>query len=161
MVSEDGTSPYTASVAANASATLSGVTMDAAGITGTKDVYNAAIIGDIDAAEINASNLLVQGNAELQYLILKDFEAAGNVTLSDVTLTSSSSTATTLTDVTIGSGVKVDASGSYILSGNLTFEYVCSCIYILAIRAIVLLCRRIIRTLCVLICLSRVLYHPF
>ncbi len=122
MVSEDGTSPYTASVAANASATLSGVTMDAAGITGTKDVYNAAIIGDIDAAEINASNLLVQGNAELQYLILKDFEAAGNVTLSDVTLTSSSSTATTLTDVTIGSGVVVDASGSYILSGNLTFD---------------------------------------
>lgn len=102
-------------------ASLSGVTMDAAGIRGTKDVYNAAIEGDIDDAEINASNLLVQGNAELQNLILKDFEAAGNVTLSDVTLTFSS-TATTLTDVTIGSGVVVDASGSYILSGNLTFD---------------------------------------
>ncbi|MBO5684792.1 MAG: hypothetical protein J6R92_07575, partial [Akkermansia sp.] len=103
-------------------ALLRGVTMDAAGIRGTKDVYNAAIEDDIKAAEINASNLLVQGNAELQYLILKDFAAAGNVTLSDVTLTSSS-TATTLTGVTIGSGVKVDASGSYILSGkNLTFD---------------------------------------
>ena len=112
-----------ASTEEDAFATLSGVTMDAAGIRGTKDVYNAAIQGGIDAAEINASNLLVQGNAELQYLILKDFEAAGNVTLSDVTLTSSSSsTATTLTGVTIGSGVEVDASGSYILSGNLTFD---------------------------------------
>ncbi len=103
-------------------ALLRGVTMDAAGIRGTKDVYNATIKGDIDAAEINASNLLVQGNAELQYLILKDFEAAGNVTLSDVTLTSSSSTATTLTGVTIGSGVEIDESGSYILTGNITFD---------------------------------------
>ena len=126
MYADAGDTPsytYTVSAIKDASAELRGVTMDAAGIRGTKDVYNAAIKDDIDAAEINASNLLVQGNAELQYLILKDFEAAGNVTLSDVTLTSSSSTATTLTDVTIGSGVVVDASGSYILSGkNLTFD---------------------------------------
>ncbi len=120
MVGVNGVT-YTASSNAG-DAKLSGVTMDAAGIRGTKDVYNAAIEDDIKAAEINASNLLVQGNAELQYLILKDFKAAGNVTLSDVTLTSSS-TATTLTGVTIGSGVEVNASGSYILSGkNLTFD---------------------------------------
>ncbi len=126
MYADAGDTPsytYTVSAIKDASAELRGVTMDAAGIRGTKDVYNAAIKDDIDPAEINASNLQVQGNAELQYLILKDFEAAGNVTLSDVTLTSSSSTTTTLTDVTIGSGVKVDASGSYILSGkNLTFD---------------------------------------
>ena len=125
MYADAGDTPsytYTVSAIKDASAELRGVTMDAAGIRGTKDVYNAAINGGIDAAEINASNLLVQGNAELQYLILKDFEAAGNVTLSDVTLTSSSSTATTLTGVTIGSGVEVDESGSYILTGNITFD---------------------------------------
>ena len=97
-------------------ATLSGVTMDAAGIRGTADVPGSA------------EKLLVQGKAHLADLTLKNFEAKsnekGNVTLSDVILTSSSSssTSTTLTDVTIGSGVKVDASGSYILSGNLTFD---------------------------------------
>ncbi|MBQ9830024.1 MAG: autotransporter-associated beta strand repeat-containing protein [Akkermansia sp.] len=95
-------------------ASLSGVTMDAAGITGVDK-------------EIIATNLLVQGNAYLSNLTLKNFEAKsnekGNVTLSNVILTSSSSsTATTLTDVTIGSGVEVYASGSYILSGNLTFD---------------------------------------
>ncbi len=119
MVGVNGVT-YTASSNAG-DAKLSGVTMDAAGIRGTKDVYNAAIEDDIKAAEINASNLLVQGNAELQYLILEDFKAAGNVTLSDVTLTSSS-TATTLTGVTIGSGVEVNESGSYILTGNITFD---------------------------------------
>ncbi len=119
MVGVNGVT-YTASSNAG-DAKLSGVTMDAAGIRGTKDVYNAAIEDDIKAAEINASNLLVQGNAELQYLILKDFKAAGNVTLSDVTLTSSS-TASTLTGVTIGSGVEVNESGSYILTGNITFD---------------------------------------
>lgn len=130
MYADAGDTPsytYTVSAIKDASAELRGVTMDAAGIRGTKDVYNAAIKdainGGINAAEINASNLLVQGNAELQYLILTDFEAAGNVTLSDVTLTSSSSsTASTLTGVTIGSGVVVDESGSYILSGNITFD---------------------------------------
>ena len=125
MYADAGDTPsytYTASAIKDASAELRGVTMDAAGIRGTKDVYNAAIKGDIDAAEINASNLLVQGNAELQYLILTDFEAAGNVTLSDVTLTSSSADASTLTGVTIGSGVEVDESGSYILTGNITFD---------------------------------------
>lgn len=95
-------------------ASLSGVTMDAAGIRG------------VDKESSIAAKLLVQGNAHLADLTLKNFEAKsnekGNVTLSDVILTSSSSTATTLTDVTIGSGVKVDASGSYILSGNLTFD---------------------------------------
>ncbi len=125
MYADAGDTPsytYTVSAIKDASAELRGVTMDAAGIRGTKDVYNAAINGGIDAAEINASNLLVQGNAELQYLILKDFEAAGNVTLSDVTLTSSSADASTLTGVTIGSGVVVDESGSYILTGNITFD---------------------------------------
>lgn len=95
-------------------ASLSGVTIDAAGIRGTADALGSA------------ENLLIQGNAQLSNLTLKNFEAKsnekGNVTLSNVILTSSSSTATTLTDVTIGSGVKVDASGSYILSGNLTFD---------------------------------------
>ena len=94
-------------------ASLSGVTMDAAGITGVDK-------------EIIAANLLVQGNAHLSNLTLENFEAKsnekGNVTLSNVILSSSSSTATTLTDVTIGSGVEVDASDSYILSGKLTFD---------------------------------------
>ena len=129
MYADAGDTPsytYTVSAIKDASAQLRGVTMDAAGIRGTKDVYNAAINaaeinGGIDAAEINASNLLVKDNAELQYLILEAFRAEGNednVSLSNVTLTSAGS----LKNVTIGSGVVVDASGSYILTGNITFD---------------------------------------
>lgn len=124
MYADAGDTPsytYTVSAIKDASAELRGVTMDAAGIRGTKDVYNAAINGGIDAAEINASNLLVKDNAELQYLILEAFRAEGNednVSLSNVTLTSAGS----LKNVTIGSGVVVDASGSYTLSGNITFD---------------------------------------
>ena len=129
MYADAGDTPsytYTVSAITDASAQLRGVTMDAAGIRGTKDVYNAAINaaeinGGIDAAEINASNLLVKDNAELQYLILEAFRAEGNednVSLSNVTLTSAGS----LKNVTIGSGVVVDESGSYILTGNLTFD---------------------------------------
>ena len=110
MVNEKGEITYTASaVAPGVSATLSGVTMDADGIRGV-----------LEDGFVHATNLQVQGTAHLSNLTLKDFSAAGNVTLSDVFL--SSSTATTLTDVTIGSGVVVDASGSYILSGNITFD---------------------------------------
>ena len=110
MVNEKGEITYTASaVASGVSATLSGVTMDADGIRGV-----------LEDGFVHATNLQVQGTAHLSNLTLKDFSAAGNVTLSDVFL--SSSTATTLTDVTIGSGVVVDASGSYILSGNITFD---------------------------------------
>lgn len=101
---------YTASsIAETSSATLRGVTMDADGIRG------------VEGAPGHAENLLVQGESHLSYLTLTDFAATGNVTLSDVTL-KTSSVATTLTDVTIGQGVVVDASGSYTLSGTITFD---------------------------------------
>ena len=106
---KDGSFNYTASaILAETTASLSGVTMDGAGIRGTEKAPGLA------------SNLLVQGDAHLSYLTLNDFTASGNVTLSNVTLTST--TATTLRDVTIGSDVVVDVSGSYILSGNVTFD---------------------------------------
>ncbi len=106
----DGSFNYTASAnAAGTSAELSGLTMDASGIRGTEE------------APGSADNLRVQGNADLSWLELTDFAANGDVALSHVKLKTSSS-ATTLTNVTIGEGVEVDASGSYILSGNLTFD---------------------------------------
>lgn len=109
MVSEDGTSPYTASsIAADASASLSGVTMDAAGIRGTADVLGSA------------GNLLIQGNAQLSYLNLTNLGTEGNVTLTNVTLMGTGSHA--LENVTIGQGVVVDESGVYTLSGDITFD---------------------------------------
>ena len=110
MVNEEGSFTYTVSgLAQTKDAKLSGLTMDAAGIRGTKE------------APGSANNLRVQGNAGLSWLELTDFAANGDVALSHVKLKTSSS-ATTLTNVTIGEGVEVDASGSYTLSGNLTFE---------------------------------------
>ncbi len=110
MVNRDGAVAYTAAASvAGTSAELSGLTMDASGIRGTEE------------APGSANNLRVQGNADLSWLELTDFAANGDVALSHVKLKTSSS-ATTLTDVTIGEGVEVDASGSYKLSGNITFE---------------------------------------
>ncbi len=110
MVNEEGSFTYTVSgLAQKKDATLSGLTMDAAGIRGTEE------------APGSANNLRVQGNADLSWLELTDFAANGDVALSHVKLKTSSS-ATTLTNVTIGEGVEVDASGSYTLSGNITFE---------------------------------------
>ena len=112
---------YTLSANAIGNAILSGVTLDADGIrgevpseddgTGAESEYNSY-----------AHNLLVSGNAELSYLNLRDFEANGNVTLSNVKLTSSKGDSHVLTDVTIGTGVVVDDKGNYTLSGNLTFD---------------------------------------
>lgn len=94
-------------------ASLSGVTMDAAGIRG------------VDKKSSSAANLLVQGNAHLSNLTLSNFETnrydddtKGIVTLSDVTLDSTGK----LRDVVIGAGVDVAASGSYTLSGDITFD---------------------------------------
>ena len=110
---KDGSFNYTASSnASDKSATLSGVTMDAAGIRG------------MAGAPGSADKLLVQGTADLSYLELTDFAAEGNVTLSNVTLLSSaeSSRSYLLENVTIGKEVVVGASGDYTLSGNITFE---------------------------------------
>ncbi|MBR4310705.1 MAG: hypothetical protein IKT79_06720, partial [Akkermansia sp.] len=93
---------------AKESATLIGVTMDAAGIRGEVGAYG------------NATNLLVNGNAQLSYLTLTDFEAKGNVSLSNVILTSAENH--DLENVTIGQGVTVLESSSYTLSGNIVFE---------------------------------------
>ena len=113
MVDVDDISYTASSIAPNASATLSGVTMDADGIRGA------------DGAFGSAEKLLVHGDAQLSNLTLTDFVAEGNVTLSNVTLASSGE----LVGVTIAkkvvpsdTGVVVDASGSYSLSGNITFE---------------------------------------
>ena len=112
MVNEWGYTAYTASVVASgSSATLSDVTVDAAGIRGTNDAR-----GSVD-------QLMVWGNADLSFLTLTDFEANGNVSLSHVTLKSSNTALShNLANVTIGQGVEVDASGSYTLSGNIVFE---------------------------------------
>ncbi len=97
--------------AADKSATLIGVTMDAAGIRGEVGAYGSA------------ENLLVTGNAQLSYLELEDFSANGNVSLSNVTLTSSKSESShTLKGVTIGQEVVVGESASYTLSGAITFD---------------------------------------
>ncbi len=113
---------YTASaIGKGVSATLSGVTMDATGIRGEMYTFGSA------------DKLLVQGDSELSYLNLSDFEAKGNVTLSNVILSSSdSSTSHLLENVTIGKGVVVDEdspysvvvddTGNYTLSGNIVFE---------------------------------------
>jgi len=108
----DGYFNYTLSaIVSGTSATLSGVTMDAAGIRGLAKAYG------------KADKLLVMGNADLSYLTLTDFEAKGNVTLSNVTLSSSAEASSHyLENVTIGKGVVVEASGRYTLSGNITFE---------------------------------------
>ena len=109
----DGYFNYTLSaIVSGTSATLSGVTMDAAGIRGaSEESYGSA------------DRLLVRGSANLAYLTLTDFEAEGNVTLSDVTLASSAGAAShLLKDVTIGSGVEVDATGDYTISGDVVFE---------------------------------------
>ncbi len=94
-------------------ASLSGVTMDAAGIRGTGK--NAS----------SADKLRVQGTAHLSNLTLSNFETnrydddtKSIVTLSDVTLDSTGK----LWDVVIGAGVDVAASGSYTLSGDITFD---------------------------------------
>lgn len=89
-------------------ASLSGVTMDAAGIRGTADALGSA------------GNLLIQGNAQLSYLNLTNLGTEGNVTLTNVTLMGKGSHA--LENVTIGQGVVVDASGVYTLSGDITFD---------------------------------------
>ncbi len=89
-------------------ASLSGVTMDAAGIRGTADVPGSA------------ENLLVQGKAQLSYLNLKNLGTEGNVTLTNVTLMGTGSHA--LGNVTIDQGVVVDESGVYTLSGDITFD---------------------------------------
>ncbi len=92
--------------------TLCGVTMDADGISGTSQEIKGS-----------AEKLLIEGNADLTYLTLKDVEAKGNVTLSYVTLTSSAGTASHLLEnVTIGKGVEVNKDGSYTLSGMIAFE---------------------------------------
>ena len=93
---------------AKESATLIGVTMDAAGIRGEVGAYG------------NATNLLVNGNAQLSYLTLTDFEAKDNVSLSNVILTSAENH--DLENVTIGKGVEVAESSSYTLSGAITFD---------------------------------------
>ena len=94
-------------------ASLSGVTMDAAGIRG------------VDKKSSSADKLLVQGTAHLSNLTLSNFETnrydddtKGIVTLSDVTLDSTGK----LRDVVIGAGVEVESSGSCTLSGNITFD---------------------------------------
>ncbi len=104
---------YTVSVIASEEfATLRSVTMDAAGIRGASD-----------EAKGSATQLLVQGNANLSYLELIDFEAKDNVTLSHVTLASSdAANSYLLENVTIGSGVEVNADASYTLSGSIVFE---------------------------------------
>lgn len=92
--------------------TLCGVTMDADGISGTSQ----QVMG-------SAVKLLIEGNADLTYLTLKDVEAKDNVTLSYVTLASSEGTASHLLEnVTIGKGVEVDATGDYTISGDVVFE---------------------------------------
>lgn len=103
-----------------ATATLSGVTMDADGIRGEEN------------ARGSASKLLVRGDANLSYLTLTDFETEGNkngnVTLSHVTLTSSDGGDSQITGyyrlegVTIGKDVVVDEDGFYSLTGNIAFE---------------------------------------
>ncbi len=103
-----------------ATATLSGVTMDADGIRGEEN------------ARGSASKLLVRGDANLSYLTLTDFETEGNkngnVTLSHVTLTSSDRGNSQITGyyrlegVTIGKDVVVDEDGFYSLTGNIAFE---------------------------------------
>ncbi|MBR5894489.1 MAG: autotransporter-associated beta strand repeat-containing protein [Akkermansia sp.] len=114
VAKEGGSFNYTVSaIEPGSSATLSGVTMDAAGIRGMEGA----------GAYISADKLLVQGNAHLSHLTLNDFEAEGDVTLSHVRLTSSTGTNShDLKDVTIGKGVVVAPSASYTLSGNITFE---------------------------------------
>ncbi len=109
----DGEFNYTLSaIVSGTSATLSGVTMDASGIRGA----SAESYGSAD-------RLLVLGSANLAYLTLTDFEAEGNVTLSNVTLASSAgATSHLLKDVTIGTGVAVDASGDYTISGDVVFD---------------------------------------
>lgn len=116
MVNEKGEVTYTASsVAPGVFASLSGVTMDAAGIRGT------------EKSRGEADNLLVEGHAELSWLKLTDFEAEDGVTLSHALLTSSvGASSHVLENVTIGEGVEVDASGSYILSGKIGFDYALS-----------------------------------
>ena len=99
--------PYTVS---GVDGTLSGVTMDADGISGA----SAKKYG-------SAEKLLIDGNADLTYLNLKDIAAQGNVTLSHDTLSSSAGVDSLLVNVTIGEGVEVDASGSYTLSGMIAF----------------------------------------
>ena len=106
--------------AANKSATLSGVTMDAAGIRGTEE------------APGSANNLRVQGNAGLSWLELTDFAANveltdlaanGDVALSHVKLLSSAGASShVLKNVTIGQEVVVGESASYTLSGAITFD---------------------------------------
>lgn len=109
MVNEKGEVTYTASsVTPGVFASLSGVTMDAAGIRGTADALGSA------------ENLLVQGKAQLSYLKLTNLGTEGNVTLTNVTLMGTGSHA--LENVTIGQGVVVDASGVYTLSGDITFD---------------------------------------
>lgn len=98
--------PYTVS---GVDGTLSGVTMDADGICGTSEKKGSA------------EKLLIDGNADLTYLNLKDIAAQGNVTLSHDTLSSSTGVDSLLENVTIGEGVEVDASGSYTLSGMISF----------------------------------------
>ncbi len=103
-----------------ATATLSGVTMDADGIRGEEN------------ARGSASKLLVRGDANLSYLTLTDFETEGNkngnVTLSHVTLTSSDRGHSQVTGyyrlegVTIGKDVVVDEDGFYSLTGKIAFE---------------------------------------
>lgn len=103
-----------------ATATLSGVTMDADGIRGEEN------------ARGSASKLLVRGDANLSYLTLTDFETEGNkngnVTLSHVTLTSSDGGDSQITGyyrlegVTIGKDVVVDEDGFYSLTGKIAFE---------------------------------------
>lgn len=90
--------------------TLSGVTMDADGISGASEKKYGS-----------AEKLLIDGNADLTYLNLKDIAAKGNVTLSHDTLSSSAGVDSLLENVTIGEGVEVDASGSYTLSGMIAF----------------------------------------
>lgn len=116
MVNEKGEVTYTASsVAPGVFASLSGVTMDAAGIRGT------------EKSRGEADNLLVEGHAELSWLKLTDFEAKDGVTLSHALLTSSvGASSHVLENVTIGEGVEVDAFGSYILSGTIGFDYALS-----------------------------------
>ena len=104
---DDDSFNYTvSSIGTGASATLSGVTMDAAGIRGAY------------VEEFNAENLLVQGTAHLSDLNLNNFTAKDDVTLSNVTLSSSG----LLKSVTIGQGVTVLESSSYTLSGDIVFE---------------------------------------
>lgn len=104
-----------------ATATLSGVTMDADGISGTPEAY-----GSLDKTQVT-------GTATLSHLLLTDSKITGNVELNHVTLTSTDEGHSQITGyyrlqgempgkgVTIGEGVVVDANGRYSLTGNINF----------------------------------------